>query len=263
MGKIELTIHNPYMSINVRPEKKTTVFKRVMSRLSNEGLNPGKIIPLFIRFPDEYKVFGALTFNAGGSVSFFPDFYKLDQFDHLTLSANFIEKQGHLTESVGHNKFMDIQASKLNTGCYHLITFIFKDADLLMDAPEEIDLPEINYATEAQREKYNTWINECVTAGHYILDFPKEQGYFCIEILILARNEQAGSLAINRAALENSLVSRISLEKAIFNVNKYDIEPPDKCDFSMCLLAYKASYEFQSEFIFTVGRDPDKPLNKI
>jgi len=69
-----------------------------MSRLSEEKKNHGKTIPIFAVIENDYKIFGAFTLNSGGSVSFFPDFHNLDNFDHLTLNGNFIEKKGHLTK---------------------------------------------------------------------------------------------------------------------------------------------------------------------
>ncbi len=89
-----MSITNPYVSKRLRGDRKPTVFTRAFERLWKEGKDPGCLIPIFLRMEDDYRVFGVFSLNSGGSVSFFPDFYKLDNFHHLTLNKDFIKKKG-------------------------------------------------------------------------------------------------------------------------------------------------------------------------
>ena len=84
-----MTIGNPYVTRNLRDNRIPTVFHRAMYRLTEEKKNPGKVIPIFCVIENDFRIFGALTINTGGSVSFFPDFFNKNHFDHLTLNGHF------------------------------------------------------------------------------------------------------------------------------------------------------------------------------
>jgi hypothetical protein len=265
MKKMELTINNPYATKILREDRKPTVFKRAMARLSDQGLNPGKIIPIFTYINGNYKIFGILTLNIGGSVSFFPDFYQLDNFDHLTLSTNFIEKKGHLTKVAingKHRKSLHLEASEMLNGNYCLITFAMVDDDLLMDAPPQIEYTEIHYNNEEEGEKYNTWINESVSSGHCILTFPEGDGSYCVQVLILPKGRTTEGLAVNRDPIEKFLLSPISLEEKVFIVKKIEIPTSERSDFSICMLTFKVPYELKGPFGFMMAQNPAKPLTE-
>ena len=233
--EIELTIDSPFVTANLRPDRKSNLFKRAYARLAIEKKNPGMVNPIFSLIDNDYKIFGAFTLNGGGSVSFFPDFYKLDNFDHLTLNKDFIQKKGHLTmvESSGkHIKFVNLEASRLEGGnYYHLITFGMENTDLLMDASPQIELPPISYATEQERMKYHAWIDGSVQGGVCILEFPEGDGAFFVQILILPKGESNKGLAVVRGFVENLLAIPKSLEGRAFICKKIDIPTPEKSDF--------------------------------
>ena len=121
MGKVQITLKSSLVTKKPRENRKPTVFK-----LSEDKRHPGKIIRVYAHIDNDFKVFGAFTINTGGSISFFHDFYDFFLFDHLTLNKNFIKNNAHLTmvEKNGqHKKVCHLEANKLSTGDYSLITF--------------------------------------------------------------------------------------------------------------------------------------------
>jgi hypothetical protein len=265
MKKLQMGITNPYVSKRLRADRKPTVFTRAFERLWKEGKDPGLLIPIFLRMEDDYKVFGVFSLNSGGSVSFFPDFYKLDNFHHLTLNKDFIKKKGHLTkvEVTGkHKKSIHFEANVLHgSSFYHLITFVMKDGDLLMDATEQIECADIHYQTEQQRQLYNTWIKRSVAKGHCILSFPDGNGSYAIQILIRAKAKSVHGLSVNRDPLEAALLDRRSLEKENFNVRIVTIDTPEKSDFTIVILTLRIPYELKTEFAFYLAQNPEKPIH--
>jgi hypothetical protein len=134
------------------------------------------------------------------------------------------------------------------------------DDDLLMDSPPEIEYAEIYYKNEAEKEKYNNWINESVTAGHCILEFPDEGGSYCIQILVLPKGTTTDRLAVDRSSVEKLFLHPISLENVIFNVKKIEIPTSSNSDFSICILAFKVPYQLKGPFGFLMAQNPAKPL---
>lgn len=262
MGKIELSITNPFATKSLRVDRKPTVFNRALAKLSSDGMNPGKIIPIFIYIDDEYKMFGIITLNTGGTVSFFPDFYNLDNFDHLTLGANFIEKKGYLTKvksNTKHSKYLHLEASPLTGGYYHLITFAMEGGDLLMDAPPQIELPVIEYNSETKMEKFNAWINDSISAGHCKLKFPNANGFYCIQMLVLPKGASTAFCQVNTSHLEMFLSSPSAFEKEIIS-QQVIIPTPEKSDFSICILTFKVDKKLNAPFGFSMSQDSIKPL---
>jgi hypothetical protein len=242
MAEIQVSIENPFVTKNPRPERRSGLFSRAYRQLTEARLNPGQIVALFTRIHGDYKLFGVLTLNGGGSVSFFPDFYRLDNFDHLTLSRDFIAKQGHLTkvETDGsHTKTVLLKASALaGTDYHHLITFGMNTDDLLMDAPREIPLPPISYTSEEERQKYIRWI-EGSGKGHAVLDFPEGEGAYFVQVLVLPKGKSSTGLAVERGAVEQLVDPAISLEGKTISSLKIDIPTPDNSDFSICILTFR------------------------
>jgi hypothetical protein len=265
MGKLEISIENPYVTTTPRADRESTVFVRAFERLWKEGKDPGILIPAFVLIEHDYKMFGIFSLNSGGSVSFFPDFYKLDNFHHLTLNRNFIEKKGHATKvevDGKHKKTIHFEASALQGGSfYHLITFVMKDGDLLMDAPSHIECPDIHYQTEEQRHLYNEWLDRPVTAGHLTLDFPNEEGAHAVQVLILPKTEKTEGLAVHRDPLEAALLNRTSLEKEIFNARKTVIDTHERSDFTITILTMRVPHELKAEFAFYMAQNPEKPIH--
>jgi len=263
---IELSIGNPFQTKVLREERKPTVFTRAIARLTDEKKHPGQIMPIFAVIEKDYKIFGALTLNTGGSVSFFPDFYNLDNFDHLTMNGDFILKKGHLTkiETDGKRKKpIHLVASELKSGNYHLITFLMKDGDLLMDAPPEIDYGAVEYQDEAEQNKFHQWINESVGAGHLVIEFPDEDGNFGIQIQLIDKAKPAANFAVESSVIENSLAEEKSLKDVVFNVRQTIIPTSEKSDFDVCILTFRLPYEIKSPFIFSMAADTAKHRPKV
>jgi hypothetical protein len=264
MGKLEMSINNPYVTKTFRPDRKSTVFMRAFERLWREGKDPGIVVPIFLRIENDYKMFGAFSLNSGGSVSFFPDFYKLDNFHHLTLNQNFIEKKGHATKvevNGKHKKTIHFEVSALQGGSfYHLITFVMKDGDLLMDAPSQIECPDIHYQTDEQKQSYNAWIDRSVTKGHLTLDFPNGKGFYAVQVLILPKARSTDGLAVNRDPLEAALLNRKSLEKENFNLRRTVIGTHERSDFTIIILTMRVPHELKAEFAFYMAQDPERPI---
>jgi hypothetical protein len=240
------------------------VFARIFNRLALEKRNPGKVVPIFMRTNDDYKIFGAFTLNTGGSVSFFPDFYQLDNFDHLTLNKDFIQKKGHLTKTESNGKRqkpINLEASLMGNGYYHLITFAMIDDDLLMDAPTEVELPAISYTTEEERLKYYDWI-ENSAHGQCTLEFPGESGFYCVQILVSPKGKSVEGLAVGGSMVEKVLSESVSLKDQIFISRKIEIPTSQESDFSILILTFKVPYEPKEPFVFLMAQDPGKPLRK-
>lgn len=262
MQEIELTIINPFASGIFRPERVSTVFVRAYAQLTTRKKNPGQIIPVFTRIENDYQMFGIVTLNTGGSVSFFPDFYNLDNFDHLTINADFTRKKGHFTkvEKTGtHEKFHNFEAAPLVGNDYrHLITFGMNDGNLLMDSPPEIKLPKITYDSEEERLVYISSIENSVLGGPCLLEFPDEAGAYFIQILIVPKGGSRDETAIERTFIEKLLVQNASLEGQIHNCNKIDIPTPEKCGFTICIITLKVPGQVRGSFAFLMAQDSTK-----
>jgi hypothetical protein len=267
MRKLEISIQSPFVTKNPRADRKPTVFNRILSKLSEQHLHPGKILPIFIKIDGDHKIFGALTLNTGGSVSFFPDFHKLDKFDHLTLGADFIEKKGHLTKvdlDGKHRKALHLEASQLANGYYHLVTFFMKDGDLLMDALSKINCPEIQYESDDQKRNYEMWLEDAVSFGHCLLDFPNEPGFYCVQLLILPKDENPDGLAVVTEVVEDFLSLSQTIKSPV-NTLKVAIPTLENCDFSICILTFRVdqALDLDHPFGFVLGRDPNKPFTPL
>lgn len=255
-----MSIQNPFRTKVLRPDRKSTLFKRVYNRLSEKKLDPGKVIPLFTYINDNHKLFGAITLNLGGSVSFFPDFYHLSNFDHLTLSKDFMKKKGHTTPTDSRNEKINIEATALaGNDYYHLITFGMDSDDLLMDSPSEIQIPHVSYTTKEEKEKYTKWI-EGSAHGYSVLKFPEGDGSYFVQVLILPKGRPTTELAVERSFVENILECPISLESKTITAQKIDIPTPDKSDFSICILTFRVENRVRGTFSFMMAQDPLKPV---
>src|SRR5688500_6266054 len=155
MGKIEITLKSSLVTKSPRDNRRPTVYKRSIKKLAEDKKHPGEILRVYVHINQDYKVFGVFTINTGGSISFFPDFYNLDNFDHLTIDKDFINNKAHLTkvQPTGKNrKALFFETNKLPTEDYHLITFAMIDGDLLMDSLPEVRYPDIEYENDKEEE---------------------------------------------------------------------------------------------------------------
>lgn len=262
MGKVEITLKSSLTTKVPRKEREPTVFRRSILKLSEDKKHPGKVIRVYVNIDNDYKVFGVFTINTGGSISFFPDFYNLDNFDHLTLSNDFIKNNGHLTKvrSDGkHKKILHFQASKLATDDYHIITFAMKDSDLLMDSLSEVTYPEIEFENEKE-EEFLTLLKDAIHNDPIMLDFPDEEGCFCIQILAVPKNRALNDISI-ALGFDNFFNLKKPLSK-IINAKKIEIKTPLIFDFSLCLISFKIQEELKAPFIFGMAPTPEKQLDE-
>lgn len=250
MGKVEIKLKSSLVSKNPRKDRQPTVFKRSIAKLAEDKQHPGKIIRLYVHINDDYKLFGAFTLNTGGSVSFFPDFFNLDAFDHLTLNKDFITKKAHLTkiEDDGrHKKAFEVEVSKLPTGDYHLVTFGMSDGDLLMDSLAEVKYPDIEYDNEHE-EEFLSLLKDAIHTDALMLDFPNTEGAFFIQILIIPKGKSLEAVSIETGFdkffhLKNPIPKTIHAKKLI-------LETTLKSDFSICFLCFKLEEKLDSSFSF-------------
>jgi hypothetical protein len=255
MGKVEIKFSNKLITKNPRKDREPTVYARSIRRLFEDKKHPGKNIQVYANIEDDYKIFGIFTINTGGSVSFFPDFYNLNYFDHLTLSHNFLEKNGHLTfidPNGKHKKFVHIEVNRLPTDDFHLITFAMTDGDLLMDSLPVINYPDIEYETE-HKEQFYTMLQEALHNKPIMLDFPKEEGVYLIQILVIAKGKNIEDVSI-ALGFEEAFSFKKPIDK-IINAKKAIIETPDNFNFSLCLICFKIKQELKSPFAFAMAQN--------
>jgi hypothetical protein len=260
MGRVEIKLKSSLVTKNPRLDRKPTVFTRSILKLSEDKRHLGKIIRVYAHINDDYKVFGAFTINTGGSVSFFPDFYNFDNFDHLTLNKDFIKKKGHLTKiKLGgkHKKFLNFEANIASTGDHHLITFGMSDGDLLIDSLSEVCYPEIEFENEHEAE-FLALLEDAVKNDAIMLDFPEEKGFYCIQMLVIPKEKD-----INSTSIILGFEEFFSLDKPIdkmINAKKIKLETPENFDFSICIICFKINQELKNTFCVAMSQDPEKPI---
>ena len=251
MGKVGIKLKSSVFTKVPRPERRPTAFNRSLAKLSEDKLHPGKVLRVLVHINDDYKVLGVVTLNTGGSLSFFPDFYKLNEFDHLTLNKDFVSKKGHLTrvENNGKHKkvLQPIEVPQLPSGNYHLVTFGMKDGDLLMDLPQEIIYPDIEF-DDAQEQNFIELLKDALHTDAQMLDFPEEKGAAFIQIQVVPKNK-----ALKEVAIESGFKDFFKLRKLIpekINAKQLQIKTPSNFDFSLCILCFRIDEELESPFSF-------------
>ncbi|MEY3304240.1 MAG: hypothetical protein ACK5RE_08920 [Pseudanabaena sp.] len=259
MGKVEITLQSSLVTKHPRKDREPTVFRRSILKLSENKLHPGKVIRVYVHIDDDYKVFGVFTINTGGSISFFPDFYNLDNFDHLTLSKDFIKNKGHLTKikpNGKHKKAYHFEANKLLTGGYHLITFAMNDGDLLMDSLPEVNYPDIEFDNENETE-FLTLLEDALCHAPMMLSFPEEDGFYCIQILVLPKEKSINDVGVF-LELKSIFTLKNPIDKTI-NTKAIEIKTPQDFDFSLYIVCFKIQQDLESPFVFAMAQDPKKP----
>jgi len=261
MGKVNITLKSFFVTRSPRKNRKPTVYKRSIRKLLEDKKHPGKILRVYIHIDQDYKTFGVFTINTGGSISFFPDFYKLNNFDHFTVGKDF---GGHLTTigSTGkHKKAYFFEAELLPTRDYHLVTFMMKDGDMLMDSLPEVQYPDIEFE-DGSVEDFLALLKDAIHTDPYMLDFPEGDGFYCVQVLIVAKEKDINDISILTSIIESSLSLPKPLEK-IIQARKLIIETPKDFDFSICLIAFKVNQKIKTSFAFFMSQDPKhKYLNK-
>lgn len=256
MGRAGITLKSFYVTKNPREDRKPTVYERSIIKLSEDKKHPGKILRVYAHINDDYKTFGIFTINTGGSISFFPDFFKFDNFDHLTIN-NFIKGKGHASNiepSGKHKKVFFFEANKLSTGDSHLITFAMKDGDLLMDSLTEVRYPDIEFENESE-EDFLALLKDAIHTDAYMLDFPDEDGFYCIQIQVIPKGKEIGKVSIEISIIKDFLLSPKPLETVIQAI-KQEIETPENFDFSLCIITFKVNQELKAPFAFALAQDP-------
>jgi len=257
MGKVEITLQSSLITKQPRVDRKPTVYKRSIRKLSEDKKHPGKIFRVYVHINQDYKTFGVFTLNTGGSISFFPDFYKLDNFDHLTVGKDFIKNKGHLSKVAPtgkHKKAYFFEPNKLPTGDYHLITFMLQDGDLLMDSLPEVRYPDIEFENESE-EEFLALLKDAIHTDAYMLDFPEEAGFYCIQIQIIPKGRDINKVSIWTSIVEDFLSLPKPLEK-IIQARKLEIETPENFDSYLCVIAFKVNQELKTPFAFAMAQDP-------
>ena len=267
MGKVEITLTSSLVTKNPRKDRKPTVFRRSILKLSDDKRHPGRIIRVYVQIEDDFKVFGTFTINTGGSISFFPDFYELeDYFDHLTLNKDFMKNGAHLTkvEPIGkHKKAYHVKADELPTGDFHLVTFTMKDGDLLMDSLPEVQYPDIEFDS-AHEAEFLLLLKDAIDHDPIMLLFPEEEGFYCIQILIVPKGK-----AMDDVSIALGFEGILGLEKPIGKIARakvVELETPQEFDFSLCILSFKVQQELSTPFCIFLPQDPSKrpavPIHK-
>lgn len=256
MGKVEITLKSSLVTKIPRENRKPTIYRRTLKKLTENKKHPGKIFRIYAHINDEFKTFGALTFNTGGSISFFPDFYNLDNFDHLTLNKDFINKKGHLTKvELGkkNKKSLHFEANKLPTGDFHIITFMMLNGDLLMDSLPEVTYPEIEF--DGDSDEFLKLLKDAIHTKAYMLDFPEDDGFYCIQIQAIPKGKDINNVSIEISMVKDFLSLPKPLEQVIM-AKKLEIETPEDFDFSLCLITFRINQKIETPFGFVMAQDP-------
>jgi hypothetical protein len=248
MASVEMTLKNSLVTKTPREDRAPTVFRRCILKLSEDRLHPGKVINVYAHIENDYKVFGAFTINTGGSISFFPDFYKLDIFDHITLNKDFTKSKPHLTRvqpSGKHKKTLSFEVAELPTKDFHLATFAMKDGDLLMDSLPEVRYPDIEYEN-AHEAEFLALLEDALRHDPITLDFPEGDGFYCIQILVVPRGR-----SINDVSVDTGFSRELSLERPMDGVilaRRVEIGTPQDFDFTLCVICFKIQQELKIPF---------------
>lgn len=262
MGKVGITLKSSLVTKSPREDRKPTVYERSIRKLSEDKRHPGKILRVYAHINADYKTFGVFTINTGGTISFFPDFYRLDSFDHLTIGKNFIKKKGHLSrvESAGkHKKAYFFEANRLPTDDYHLITIMMKDGGLLMDSLPEVHYPDIEFENESE-EEFLALLKDAIHTDAYMLDFPEGDGFYCVQVQIIPKGKNINKVSIWTNIIEDFLLLRKPLGKIIL-AKKVEITTPTDFDFSLCIIMFKINQELKSPFAFAMAQDKNHPIH--
>lgn len=249
MGKTEISLRSSCTTKILRPDRAPTVFSRSIIKLSEDKRHPGKITRLYVNIDDDYKVFGALTFNTGGSISFFPDFYRLNSFDHITLPSDFIKNKAHFTmvESDGrHRKIVNFVADQLSTGDFNLLTFAMVDSDLLMDSLPETKFPDIEFDNDHE-EEFISLLKDAIDNPPIMLSFPSEEGAYFIQIVAFPKGKNIEDISIT-LGFEEVFLSDKSSCAGVINAKKVEILTPDNFDFSICISCFKINRKLCTQF---------------
>lgn len=184
-------------------ELNITVFERVFHKLIFEKSGIGKIIPVYVKNKDDYRILGVFTLNRSGSTSFFPEHLKgVDIFfDHLTLDRD-LNKNAHLTHLIGERrkKLSPIALALTNRGFYHLITFVFQDLDKLKLAPGKIMCPKVNFKQKELLK--DSLFSKGIFNGSLMLELHDEKGPIIFQLLLIPKGIDCNDLSFVKEPLK-------------------------------------------------------------
>jgi len=226
----------PGMSSNIYAKTIDHLIRR--TKPGGPVVDPGSIQLVYLKFKENYRVFGAFTLNTSGNISFFPDFLNLESFDHITIKKNFLEG-GHLTKitpSGKHKQPYQIATDHITEGIFHVATFGFIDDRFIRDLPNEIHLPMINISEEQSKECMDI-LHSSLVSQHGILSFLETEGIFCVQMLITPKDIAWESIPTYLPPLTQFISDIQDLDKPVPAL-KLAIPVQNDCPFSIYLVAF-------------------------
>jgi len=241
VNTLVMSVNNSLHSVNPpREDHKPTIYTRILNHLISNRLHPGKIYPVYALLNKNFYVFGAFTFNTGGTISFFPDLYGDLPFDHITVAKDFMKKGGHLTTigaSAKHSKLLEFDLEKLENDDYHVATFMMKDGSMMMDLFEKIDLPNMTL-DEKETNKNISILQEATSNQVSIIDFPDNPGIFCIQVTLQVARRKEDKIQIYTKPIADFLETTRDLSKPIM-AKKLEIYDGKFSDHSFYISAFR------------------------
>jgi hypothetical protein len=242
--KIEIIIENTFATSDKNSkELNITVFERVFHKLIFEKSGIGKIIPVYVKSKDNYRILGVFTLNNSGSTSFFPEHLKgVDIFfDHLTLDRD-LNKNAHLTHLIKERrkKVSPIALALTNRGFYHLITFVFQDLDQLKLAPEKIMCPKVNFGQKELLK--NSLFSKGIFNGSLMLELPEEKGSIIFQILLIPKGIDCNDLSFVKEPLKPIFDDK---QLRNFKIRATCLEHKFQDEYKLGVLSFRCSKEIE------------------
>ena len=131
---------------------------------------------------------------------------------------------------------------------------MLQDGDLLMDSLPEVRYPDIEFENEYE-EEFLALLKDAIHTDAYMLDFPEEAGFYCIQIQIIPKGRDINKVSICTSIVEDFLSLPKPLEK-IIQARKLEIETPENFDSYLCVIAFKVNQELKTPFAFAMAQDP-------
>jgi hypothetical protein len=130
---------------------------------------------------------------------------------------------------------------------------MMKDGDLLMDSLPEVHYPNIEFENDSE-EDFLALLKDAIHTDAYMLDFPEEVGFYCIQIQIIPKGRNINKVSIWTSIVEDFLSQPKPLEK-IISAKKIEIPTPLNFDFSLCIIIFKVNRELKSPFALAMAQD--------
>ncbi len=211
--KVSLIVENEFISLtSLEFNNKISVYNRVFEKLSNEKGSLGKVMPIYLKVNDTYKILGILTINKGGSYSFFPELPGNLEFDHITFVKNLNKNNHHFTRRIknGREKVLPLHANLLDNGIYHGLTLIFKDISILKDVPRKIMYPEVDVKFLPKIKE--AFLNIDKPVGSSVIEVNDGDGVLCVQLFLIPRNVDYRKMDFFVKSISRS-IPNLNLEK--------------------------------------------------